>query len=205
MCALWAMLTTASAQRASEVVDSVKSGLKSSSVKEAVEKIKNAFAAKVAAADSLLGSWEFREAAVASTSTKMLRKAAGKAMAKKLKKVMADYTEKSGINAQNTNITFNKNGTFSSCVVKRKANGTWILGGERLMLAKKNVQTAELTVRMEKGELTLLATPKRVLDAYQSLGGVPDNLFVEGLEKITKLAPNIKCGFLFVKKQNNKQ
>jgi len=73
------------------------------------------------------------------------------------------------------------------------------------MLAQKNVQTADLTIRMENGELILLASPKRVLNAYQSLGGVPDNLFVEGLEKITKLAPNIKCGFLFVKKQNKKQ
>jgi len=197
--ALWALVTTANAQHVNEVVDSVKAGLKSGSVKEGVDKVKDAFKAKVAQADSLLGTWKYREPAVLSTSGNILRKAAGNALSGQLEKLMISYTEKSGINSQNTTITFMKNGTFRRTVAKRKANGTWIVGGERLMLAQKNVLTAELTTRLENGELMLLADVKRLLEAYKALGGIPDNTLVKALEKMSKLATGLKCGFVFVK------
>jgi len=200
ICALLGIVTTTVAQDVNEVIDSVKAGLKSSSAKEAIEKVKDAFEAKVATADSMVGTWIYREPAVMSTSGNLLRKAAGNAVAGKLRKLMVTYTEKSGITSENTSITFNKNGTFTRTAAKRKANGTWMVGGERLMLAQNNVQTADLTTRFENGELILLADTKRILEIYKALGGVPDNLVVEALEKVSKLASGLKCGFLFVKK-----
>jgi len=202
MCVMLGMVTTVSAQDVGEVVDSVKAGLKSSSVKEAVEKVKDAFEAKVAAADSLVGVWKYREPAVVSTSGNLLLKAAGNAVVGQLERILITYTEKSGINSSNTTIAFKKNGTFVRNAVRRKANGTWMVSGEKLMLAQHNVQTADLTTRLENGELMLLAEPKRLIEIYKALGGVPDNMLVKGLEKVSKLASGIRCGFLFVKTGN---
>ncbi len=201
MCVLTAVVSAAGAQNVNEVVDSVKAGLKASSVKEAVEKVKDAFEAKVAAADSLVGTWEYREPAVMSTSGNLLRKAAGNALAGQLEKMMDTYTQKSGITPENTTISFRKNGTFTRNAVRRKASGTWMVNGERLMLAQNNVQTADLTTRLENGELMLLADVKRMLEIYKALGGVPDNMAVKAIEKMSKVATGLKCGFLFVKKQ----
>ncbi len=200
VCALWGMMTTVGAQNVNEVVDSVKAGINSGSVKEAYEKVLDAFEDKVAAADSMIGTWKYREPAVISTSGNILRKAAGNALSGQLEKFMNTYTEKSGINSQNTTITFRKNGTFTRTMVKRKTTGTWMVNGEKLMMAQKNVQTADLTTRLENGELMLLADPKRMIEIYRALGGVPDNNFVKGLEKVSKLAKDVKCGFVFVKK-----
>jgi hypothetical protein len=76
------------AQNVTEVVDSVKSGLKSKSVKEAVSKVQDAFKAKVAEADSLVGTWVYVEPAVLSTSGNLLRKAIGNVSAGQLEKLM---------------------------------------------------------------------------------------------------------------------
>ncbi len=200
VCLLASMMTIAEAQNVTEVVDSVKAGLKSSSVKEAVSKVKGAFEAKVAKADSLIGTWKYKEPAVISTSKKVIRKAAGNAMSGQLEKLMRTYIEKSGITPENTTITFHADGTFTRSAVKRELSGAWLIGGERLVLGHKNIITADLTTRMEDGELVLLTEIKRVLEIFKALGGVPDNTFVRGLEKISKLAPNLKCGFVFEKK-----
>jgi len=205
LCALLGIATSAGAQNVSEVVDSVKSSLKSGSVKEAYEKVKDAFKAKVAAADSLVGVWKYCEPAVLSTSGNLLIKTAGNALEGQFEKIMKTYTEKSGITPENTSITFKKNGTFTRTAVKRKLSGTWMVSGEKLMLAQNNVQTADLTTRLENGELMLLADPKRLIEIYKSLGGVPDNMLVKALGKVSKLASGIKCGFLFVKTNNKKK
>ena len=47
------MMNVADAQEVGEVVDSVKAGLKASSVKEAVSKVQDSFKVKKASADSL--------------------------------------------------------------------------------------------------------------------------------------------------------
>lgn len=189
------------AQNVTEVVDSVKAGLKSKSVKEAVSKVQNAFKAKVAEADSLIGTWTYVEPAVLATSGNLLMKAIGNATAGQLEKLMQTYSDKCGITADNTTFTFRENGTFERDVAGHKAEGVWMVNGNNLMLALHNVQTADLTTHLENGELMLLADARAILKAYKAFGVLEDNTFVKALEKISKVADGLKGGFLLVKKK----
>lgn len=189
------------AQNVTEVVDSVKSGLKSKSVKEAVSKVQDAFKAKVAEADSLVGTWVYVEPAVLSTSGNLLRKAIGNVSAGQLEKLMRTYSEKCGFNSGNTEFTFRENGTFARNLVGRKAEGVWMVNGDNLLLALHNVQTADLTTHLEDGQLMLLADARAIMKIYKSFGALDDNTFVKALEQVAKVANGLKGGFLLVRKK----
>lgn len=189
------------AQNVTEVVDSVKSGLKSKSVKEAVSKVQDAFKAKVAEADSLIGTWAYVEPAVLSTSGNLLRKAIGNVSAGQLEKLMRTYSEKCGFNSENTEFTFRENGTFARNLAGRKAEGVWMVNGDNLLLALHNVQTADLTTHLEDGQLMLLADARAIMKIYKSFGALDDNTFVKALEQVAKVANGLKGGFLLVRKK----
>ena len=114
---------------------------------------------------------------------------------------MQTYSDKCGITADNTMFTFRENGTFERDVAGHKAEGVWMVNGNKLMLALHNVQTADLTTHLENGELMLLADVRAILKAYKAFGVLEDNTFVKALEKISKVADGLKGGFLLVKKK----
>jgi len=189
-----------SAQNVNEVVDSVKAGLKAHSVKDAVNSMKGAFKAKVASADSLIGTWTYVEPAVLATSGGLLIKAVGSVAEKELEKLLKTYSDKSGITPKNTSFTFRKNGTFQRVVAGRKAEGVWMVNDDHLLLALHNVQTADLTTHLENGELMLLVEGKKIINFYQKLGGLKDNTATKAIEKVLKVADGIEGGLMLVKK-----
>ena len=74
---LLAGVNMAYAQDVKTVVDSVKSNVKESSVKDAVSDIADAFKVKMAKADEMIGTWQYVEPAVYATKGNLLYKLAG--------------------------------------------------------------------------------------------------------------------------------
>lgn len=188
------------AQTVKEVADSVKSGVKSGNVKTMVNTVKDAFKAKAATAETLVGTWKYVEPAVLVTSGNLLMKAAGNATAGRLEKLLTEYIEKTEISPENTFITFHEDGTFERSVADRKAKGVWMVNGEKLLLAIQNVQTASLTTHLEDGQLTLVIQAARVLQMMQTLGALSDSKATKALVKVSKKLSGIEGGFLFEKK-----
>ena len=109
-------MSTANAQEVNEVVDSVKSGLKSGNVKDAYSKISDSFKVKKASADTLIGTWQYVEPAVYATKGNLLLKLAENAVANNLEDFLRQYVEKSNITQENTSFTFHKDGTFDRVI-----------------------------------------------------------------------------------------
>ena len=195
------MANTMSAQEVGEVMDSVKAGLKSSSVKEAVSKVQDSFKAKKASAEALVGAWQYKEPAVYATKGNLLMKLAGNATANQLEKLLQQYIDKSNISPENTSMVFHQNGTFERNIANHKANGVWMVNGEELMLAINNVQTADVTTHLDEGELMLLIDVDKLMKAMQTLGAMKDSKMNKALIKLAKNVPGLQAGFLFVKKQ----
>lgn len=187
-------------QRVKEVIDSVGSGLKAKSVKEAVSTVKGAFEEKVATAETIIGTWVYKESAVLVTSGRLIVKAVGNASAGKLEKLLANYFEKANITPENTYMTFRKDGTFERCVAGHKAEGHWMLG-DKLLLGIHNVQTAAVTQHLEDGELTLVLPAGRIMSAMVSLGAIHDTTTNNAIVKLSKKLKGIEGGFTMVKKQ----
>ena len=186
-------------QSVKEVIDSVKSGVKAGSVKEAVSVVKGAFEEKVATAETIIGTWVYKEPAVMVTSGRIIAKAIGNASGGKLEKLLTNYFKKADINPQNTYFTFRKDGTFIRCVAGHKAEGHWMLG-DKLLLGIHNVQTAAVTQHLENGELTLVVSAGKIMGAMVSLGAIHDTTTNNAIVKLSKKLKGIEGGFALEKK-----
>ena len=192
--------TSVKGQDVKEVMDSVKAGVKAGSVKEAISTIKGAFEEKVATAETIIGTWVYKEPAVLVTSGRLIVKAVGNASAGKLEKLLENYFEKASITSENTYLTFRKDGTFERCIAGHKAEGHWMLG-DKLLLGIHNVQTAAVTQHLEDGELTLVLPAGRIMSAMVSLGAIHDTTTNNAIVKLSKKLKGIEGGFTMVKKQ----
>ena len=200
LLAMSAFCTSVKAQDVKEVMDSVKAGVKAGSVKEAISTIKGAFEEKVATAETIIGTWVYKEPAVLVTSGRLIVKAVGNASAGKLEKLLENYFEKASITSENTYLTFRKDGTFERCIAGHKAEGHWMLG-DKLLLGIHNVQTAAVTQHLEDGELTLVLPAGRIMSAMVSLGAIHDTTTNNAIVKLSKKLKGIEGGFTMVKKQ----
>ena len=199
LLAVSAFSTSVKAQDVQEVIDSVKAGAKAGSLKEAVSILKGAFAEKVATAETIIGTWVYKEPAVMATSGRIIMKAIGNVSAGQLEKLLTNYFEKANITPENTYFTFNKDGTFIRCVAGRRAEGHWMLG-DKLMLGIHNVQTASVTQHLEDGELTMVVAAGKIMGAMVSLGAIHDTSTNNAIVKLSKKLKGIEGGFTMVKK-----
>lgn len=200
LLAISVFCTSVKGQDVKEVMDSVKAGVKAGSVKEAISTIKGAFEEKVATAETIIGTWVYKEPAVLVTSGRLIVKAVGNASAGKLEKLLENYFEKASITSENTYLTFRKDGTFERCIAGHKAEGHWMLG-DKLLLGIHNVQTAAVTQHLEDGELTLVLPAGRIMSAMVSLGAIHDTTTNNAIVKLSKKLKGIEGGFTMVKKQ----
>ena len=201
------MLTVAGyvqAQTVKEVVDSVKSGVKSGSIKSAYESVKDAFAVKAASAEMLVGTWTYLEPTVLVTSGRLLTKAVGNVSASSLEKLLTEYFEKANLRPDNTTFTFREDGTFIRSLSGRKAKGVWMTHGEKLLLGVKNVQTASATTHLVNDTLTMVVEAKKIMDALQSFGTLKDNTTTKALSKLSKTLSGIEGGLVLVRKNKKK-
>ena len=199
---LVALLTVShlQAQTVMETVDSVKSGLKSSTVKDAYDKVNDSFKLKKASADTLIGTWRYKEPAVYATKGNILLKMAENAVANQVEKLLQSYIDKSNITTENTEFTFHPDGRFDRIIAGREAHGVWLVNGEKLVLGIGNVMTADITTHHEGGELMLLIDVDKLLSALKTLGAMKDNKTNKQLIKLTKRIPGLQAGIMLVKK-----
>lgn len=201
MTALLLTMGTAAAQNVKTVTDSVKAGMKSGSVKDAYKTVTDAFKVKRAEADSLVGTWVYSEPAVYATKGNLLVKLVENTTVSQLEKLLDDYLKKSNITSENTSFTFNKNGTFERDVVGHKAQGVWLVNGERLILGINNVMTADITTHQDGDKLMFLIDIDKLMNALKMLGAMKDNKTNKTLIKLTKHIPGLQAGISLVKKQ----
>ena len=199
--ALLLTMSTAVAQDVNQVVDSVKSSMKASSVKDVYKTMKDAFKLKRAEADSLIGTWVYAEPAVYATKGNILMKLAENVTVGELEKILETYLRKCNITPENTSFTFNKNGTFERDIVGHKAQGVWLMNNERLVLGIDNVMTADITTHQDGDKLMFLVDVDKLMNALKMLGAMKDNKTNKALIKMTKKIPGLQAGLALVKKQ----
>ena len=199
---LLAVANTACAQDVKTVADSIKSNMKDTSVKEAVTNIADAFKAKKAEAEEMIGTWHYVEPAVYATKGNLLYKLAGNSVANQLEKLLNEYVEKCEITPENCTFTFNSNGTFDRDVVGHKAHGVWMVGGPRLLLGINKILTADVMTHHDGDKLMFLIDVDKLLNILKLLGAMKDNKTNKTLFKLTKAIPTLQAGFSFQKVTN---
>lgn len=198
---LSALAVAGRGQTVREVVDSVQSGVKSGNVKTMIASVKDAFAVKAANAEMMIGTWEYSEPAVYVTSNNLMYKTVGSVACDKLESFLGHYIKKGNITSRNTYITFNANGTFVRSLAGRKAKGVWMMSGDKLLLAIKNVQTASLTTHVEGDRVMILTEAAKIINTMRALGTLDDTNTMKTIEKLSKTLKGVEGGFLLNKKK----
>lgn len=196
------LLSVANVSRAQDietVVDSVKSNIKNSDMKEAVKNIRDAFRLKEANVEMMVGKWQYVEPAVYATKGNMLYKLVGNSVANQLEKILSNYIEECDITAENTTFTFNKNGTFLRNVSGHKAKGVWMVGNTKLYLGINQVLTAEITIHQDDDKLMFLIDIDKMMTIFKLLGAMEDTKVNNTLIKLTKSIPSLQAGMSFKK------
>ena len=200
--ALYGLLSiTANGQTVGEISDSVKQVLKHGSLKDKAETIKGAFASKAAKADEMVGTWTYVKPAVLGTSGNLIFKTIGNTYADELASLLDSYFEKAKVTPQNTSFTFREDGTFNRSLAGRKAKGVWMVGGDKLLLGIKNVQTGNLTTHLENDTLTMVVEVSKLMTLFKVIGIISDTKTNNALIKLSKHLSGIQGGFLMARKQ----
>ena len=195
------MAGSTQSQTVKETADSVVAGVKSGNVKDAYSKIKDSFELKKANADSLIGTWYYKEPAVYATKGNVLLKMAENAVANQLEKLLQDYIDKSNITTENTWFTFRKDSHFDRVIAGREAHGLWLINGDKLIMGFDNVVTAEVTIHHDKGYMMMLIDVDKLLTGLKNLGAMKDTKANKRLIKMSRHIPGLQAGIALVKKQ----
>ena len=194
---------TAGAQKVAEISDSVKAGVHSDNVKDAVNTVKGAFEKKSVEAAKLVGTWTYVEPVVMPLNNKLLSKAAGWLADDELEKVLRAYVEKANVTPQNTSLTLRQDGTFSRSTAGRKQQGVWMVNGDKLMLGINNVQIAALTTHLENDTLKMVVEVSRVMSLLQTAGALSDSKTHKALIKVSKRVKGVGGGFVMARKKTS--
>ena len=195
------MAGSTQAQTVRETADSVKAGVKSGNVKDAYSKISESFKTKKEHADTLIGTWAYKEPAIYATKGNVLLKLAENAVANQLEKLLQDYIDKSNITSENTHFTFYKDSHFDRVIAGHAKRGLWLLNGDKLIMGMDCIVTAEVTLHHEKDAMMMLIDVDKLLTGLKALGAMKDTKANKRLIKMSKRIPGLQAGISVVKKQ----
>ena len=144
----------------------------------------------------LMGSWNYNGPGCAFTSQNLLAKAGGEVAATKIEQELAPYFEKTGISAQNTNVTFNEDGKFTAKIAGKSLSGTWDLDEESAKVTMKTLLFSfNCYAKREYGGISLLFESKKLLNVLQVMAAMSGDDTVQKVGELSKNYDGIRLGF----------
>lgn len=147
---------------------------------------------------NMIGSWQYCNPGCAFTSEQLLAKAGGEVVAGQVKAKLLPYYQKLGVNSQNTNVTFNENGTYVATILGRQLTGNWTLDEST---SKVTMQGLLLTIncyaKRNANGIALLFEAKKLLTLLQTAAALSGNQTLSTVGEISKSYDGLRIGFDF--------
>ena len=144
----------------------------------------------------MVGTWHYDSPGCAFTSENLLAKAGGEVAATKIEQEVAPYFQKVGINAQNTTVTFNEDGTFSATIAGKQFGGTWTIDESTAKVTMKGLLISiNCYAKREYGGISLLFESKKLLNVLQILATMSGNDTAQKIGDLSKNYDGVRLGF----------
>ena len=144
----------------------------------------------------LVGTWKYEGPGCAFTSENLLAKAGGEVAATKIEQELKPYFDKTGINSNNTVVTFNEDGTFKATVAGKSFSGNWTLDESTAKITLKGLLiSVNCYAKREYGGIALLFESKKLLNVLQVLAAMSGNDTVQKVGELSKNYDDIRLGF----------
>lgn len=147
-------------------------------------------------AQTLIGTWQYRNPGCAFTSENLLAKAGGEVAAVQIEEKLLPYYQQVGISANNTMITFNQDGTFSSRICGTPFSGRYTFDEATQKITLKGLLlTVNCYTKREMNGISILFEGKKLLSLLQTLATLSGNQNLETVSEISKKYEGVRVGF----------
>ena len=144
----------------------------------------------------MVGTWHYDSPGCAFTSENLLAKAGGEVAATKIEQEVAPYFQKVGINAQNTTVTFNEDGTFSATIAGKQFGGTWTIDESTAKVTMKGLLLSiNCYAKREYSGISLLFESKKLLNILQVMAAMSGNDTAQKNGELSKNNDGVRLGF----------
>lgn len=153
-------------------------------------------------ANTIIGSWTYKEPTIQFESSNLLAKAGGVAASQSIVNKISPYYEKLGIKPGVARLTLNQNGTCQISLSSKTISGTYTYDKNAGTITVKGstgmkLFTAYVSVSLSQLALTLDTT--NLLSMIQGLGTNSGNTTLSGISGLSSSFSGMKTGFLFTK------
>ena len=147
-------------------------------------------------AQTLIGTWQYRNPGCAFTSENLLAKAGGEVAAVQIEEKLLPYYQHVGISANNTMITFNQDGTFSSRICGTPFSGRYTFDEAMQKITLKGLLlTVNCYTKREMNGISILFEGKKLLSLLQTRAAFSGNQTLETVSEISKNYDGVRVGF----------
>ena len=144
----------------------------------------------------LIGSWQYKNPGCAFTSKNLLYKAGGEVAAVQIEEKLLPYYQQVGISGNNTNITFNQDGTFSAKICGTPFNGRYTFDeASQKVTLKGLLLTVNCYTKREISGISILFEGKKLLSVLQTMAALTGNQNLETVSEISKNYEGVRVGF----------
>ncbi len=154
-----------------------------------------------ASTTNLYGTWYYSQPGCAFTSQSTLANAGGEVVAATVKQKLATYYNTLGFKSNNTQFTFNQNGTYTATLHGKSLSGNYTFDEStqaitmNITLLGVSAYTLQGYVKKNSDGIALLFESKKILTILQTLGALSGNSTVSNITSLTSNYDGVRIGF----------
>ena len=147
-------------------------------------------------AQNLIATWKYNGPGCAFTSENLLAKAGGEVAAVQIEEKLLPYYQQVGISANNTYITFNEDGTFTSKIAGTPFSGKYTFNEATQEITLKGLLLSMTCyTKKETNGISILFEAKKLLTVLQTMSAMSGNKDLQAIGDLSKNYDGVRVGF----------
>jgi hypothetical protein len=147
-------------------------------------------------AQNLIATWKYNGPGCAFTSENLLAKAGGEVAAVQIEEKLLPYYQQVGISANNTYITFNEDGTFTSKIAGTPFSGKYTFDETTQKITLKGLLLSMTCyTKKETNGISILFEAKKLLTVLQTMSAMSGNKDLQTIGDLSKNYDGVRVGF----------
>jgi len=147
-------------------------------------------------AQNLIATWKYNGPGCAFTSENLLAKAGGEVAAVQIEEKLLPYYQQVGLSANNTYITFNEDGTFTSKIAGTPFSGKYTFDEATQKITLKGLLLSMTCyTKKETNGISILFEAKKLLTVLQTMSAMSGNKDLQAIGDLSKNYDGVRVGF----------
>jgi hypothetical protein len=145
---------------------------------------------------NLIATWKYNGPGCAFTSENLLAKAGGEVAAVQIEEKLLPYYQQVGLSANNTYITFNEDGTFTSKIAGTPFSGKYTFDEATQKITLKGLLLSMTCyTKKETNGISILFEAKKLLTVLQTMSAMSGNKDLQTIGDLSKNYDGVRVGF----------